>query len=53
MQIFTWLSFCKQNIQNLDLEELGWKKTDDEAKPLWFNVFTFTKMAFVINFVIN
>ena len=50
LQIFTWLSCCKQDIQNLDLEELGWKSTDDELiKPLWFNVFTFTKMTFVIN----
>ena len=34
LQIFAWLSCCKQNIQNLDLEELRWKSTDDELKPL-------------------
>ena len=49
LQTFIWLSCCEQNIQNLDLEELRWKSTDDKLKPLWFNVFTFTKMSFVIN----
>ena len=34
LQIFAWLSCYKQNIQNLDLEELRWKSTDDELKPL-------------------
>ena len=49
LQIFTWLSCCKQNIQNLVLEEFRWKSADEELKPLWFHVFTFTKMAFAIN----
>ena len=49
LQTFTWLSCCNQNIQNLDPEEAGWKSTDDKLKPLWFDVFTFTKMTFVIN----
>ena len=49
LQTFTCLSCCKQNIQNLDLEQLGWKSTDDKLNPLWFNVFTFRNMIFVIN----
>ena len=49
LQTFTWLSCCEQNIQNLHLKEFGWKSTDDKLKSLWFNVFTFTKMSFVIN----
>ena len=34
LQTFTWLSCCEQNIQNLGLEELRWKSTDDKLKPL-------------------
>ena len=49
LRTFTWLSCCEQNIQNLDLEELGWKSADSELKPLWFNFCTFTKTTFVIN----
>ena len=37
MQTFTWLRCCDQNVQTLDPEEFGWKLTDGELKPLWFN----------------
>ena len=31
------VTFCEQNIQNFDPEEFGWKVTDGELKPRWFN----------------
>ena len=34
LRTFTCLSCCKQNIQNLDLEEPRWKSTDDKLKRL-------------------
>ena len=49
LETFTWLRCCKQNFQNLDPGEFGWKLTDGVLKPLRFNVFTLKKMAFVIN----
>ena len=37
LQTFTWLRCGDQNVQTLDPEEFGWKLTDGELKPLWFN----------------
>ena len=37
LQTFTGLRCCKVNVQTVDPEECGWKSTDGELKPLWFN----------------
>ena len=37
LQTFTWLCCYEQNVQTLHSEEFGWKLTDGELKPLWFN----------------
>ena len=37
LQTLTGLRCCKLNVQTVDPEKCGWKLTDGELKPLWFN----------------